>query len=73
MFTLLPSQAEVRGLLGLMLLHESRHLARVNDQGDFVLLGEQGCTPWWDAQVAEGCALTEQALRTPPMQTCSAG
>ena len=63
--TLLPDEAEVMGLLGLMLLHDSRRLARVNDHGDLIPLDEQDRTLWNAAQITEGCALTEQALRTP--------
>ena len=62
---LLPDEAEVMGLLGLMLLHDSHRLACVNDHGDLVPLDEQDRTLWNAAHVAEGCALTEQALRTP--------
>lgn len=62
---LLPGEAEVMGLLALMLLHDSRRLARVNDQGDLVPLDEQNRALWNAPQIAAGCALTEQALRTP--------
>ena len=63
--SLLPDEAEVMGLFGLMLLHDSRRLARVNDQDDLVPLDEQDRRLWNTLQIAEGCALTEQALRTP--------
>ena len=62
---LLPGEAEVLGLLGLMLLHESRRLARLDEHGDLVPLDEQNRALWSAPQIAEGCALTEQALRTP--------
>lgn len=62
---LLPDAAEVMGLLALMLLHDSRRLARVNAQGDLVPLDKQDRALWNAAHIAEGCALTEQALRTP--------
>ena len=62
---LLPDEAEVMGLLALMLLHDSHQAARVNDQGDLVPLDEQNRALWDARQIAEGCALTEQALRTP--------
>ena len=62
---LLPDEAEVMGLLALMLLHDSHRAARVNDQGDLVPLDEQDRALWNAPQIAEGCALTEQALRTP--------
>lgn len=62
---LLPDVAEVMGLLALMLLHDSRRLARVNWQGDLIPLDEQNRTLWNTVQIAEGCLLTGQALRTP--------
>lgn len=61
---LLPDQAEVMGLLALMLLHESRRAARVNAQHDVVPLDEQDRAQWRFDQISEGCALVEQALRT---------
>ena len=61
---LLPGQAEVVGLLALMLLHESRRAARMNAQQDLVPLDEQDRTLWNTTHIAEGCALAEQALRT---------
>jgi RNA polymerase sigma-70 factor (ECF subfamily) len=60
---LLPDP-EVKGLLALMLLHESRKEARVSPEGEIILLEDQdrGC---WDSKViAEGTALVEQALRS---------
>lgn len=64
-FDLLPGEAEAMGLLGLMLLHESRRAARVNGQGDLVPLDEQDRSLWNAGQIAEGCALAESALRSP--------
>jgi RNA polymerase sigma-70 factor (ECF subfamily) len=61
---LLPDQAEIMGLLALMLLHESRRTARVNMQNDLVPLDEQDRRLWNAELIAEGCALAEQALRT---------
>ena len=61
---LLPEQAEVMGLLALMLLHESRRAARVNAQHNLVALDEQDRALWNAEQIAEGCTLAEQALRT---------
>jgi len=60
---LLPDP-EVLGLLALLLLHESRRLARVTAEGDLVLLEEQDRTLWDAALIAEGQNLVEQALRT---------
>jgi RNA polymerase sigma-70 factor (ECF subfamily) len=58
---LLP-QAEVLGLLALMLLHESRRAARTSPAGDLVLLDEQDRALWNREQIAEGTALVERAL-----------
>jgi RNA polymerase sigma-70 factor (ECF subfamily) len=53
----LPSFAEARGLLALMLLHDSRRDARATDDGELVVLEEQDRTRWHRAQIAEGLAL----------------
>ena len=58
---LLP-EAEVIGLLALMLLHESRRAARTNAEGGLVTLEEQDRTLWNRALIAEGAALVERAL-----------
>ncbi len=58
---LLP-EPEVLGLLGLMLLHESRRHARCNSQGKLVPLDEQNRQAWDRALIAEGSMLVEQAL-----------
>jgi RNA polymerase sigma-70 factor (ECF subfamily) len=58
---LLP-EAEVIGLLALMLLHESRRAARTTESGELVLLDEQDRTRWNRAQITEGCTLVERAL-----------
>jgi RNA polymerase sigma-70 factor (ECF subfamily) len=58
---LLP-EAEVSGLLALMLLHESRRVARVSDTGDLVLLEDQNRSLWNRELIAEGAALVERAL-----------
>ena len=58
---LLP-EPEAAGLLGLMLLNESRHAARTTPSGDLVLLDEQDRSLWNRDQIAEGSALVERAL-----------
>jgi RNA polymerase sigma-70 factor (ECF subfamily) len=58
---LLP-EAEVLGLLALMLLHESRRAARTSPDGDLVLLGDQDRSLWNEEQIAEGVALVGRAL-----------
>ena len=58
------SEPECLGLLGLMLLHQSRAAARVDERGDLVLLEHQDRAQWDRAAIAEGLALVEQALRS---------
>ncbi len=60
---LLP-EPEVMGLLGLMLLHESRRVARASPTGELILLEDQDRTLWNAEQIAEGKALVERALLT---------
>ncbi len=58
---LMPDEAEVHGLVALMLLHDSRRDARVRD-GDLVLLADQDRSLWNHAQIAEGRAVLDRAL-----------
>jgi RNA polymerase sigma-70 factor, ECF subfamily len=60
---LLPDEPEPMGLLALMLLHDSRRDARISDDGDLVLLGEQDRTKWNRTQIDRGAWLVEKALR----------
>ena len=60
---LLP-EPEARGLLALMLLHESRRAARSTPSGELILLEDQDRTLWNLALIEEGTALVEWALRT---------
>jgi RNA polymerase sigma-70 factor (ECF subfamily) len=60
---LLP-EPEVKGLLGLMLLQESRRAARTSPEGDLILLEQQDRSLWNTDQIAEGLSLTESALRS---------
>ena len=55
-------EAEAMGLLALMLLHESRRLARTSDSGELVLLEQQDRTRWDRPLIAEAGALIERAL-----------
>jgi RNA polymerase sigma-70 factor (ECF subfamily) len=61
---LLP-EAEVRGLLALMLLHESRRETRHSADGEVILLDEQDRTKWNRALIEEGAALVRAALSSP--------
>jgi len=58
---LLP-EPEVMGLLGLMLLQESRRVAWTSLAGDLILLEDQDRSLWNRDQIAEGKALVERAL-----------
>jgi len=60
---LLPAHAEPRGLLALMLLHDSRRETRLDGLGDIVLLEDQDRARWDRAQIEEGVAQVEAALR----------
>jgi RNA polymerase sigma-70 factor, ECF subfamily len=51
------------GLLALMLLHDSRRHARVDDIGMLVTLDEQDRLLWDRERIGEGLALVEAALR----------
>jgi RNA polymerase sigma-70 factor (ECF subfamily) len=59
---LLP-EPEARGLLALMLLHESRRAARATPSGELILLEDQDRSLWDRALIDEGTRLVEQALR----------
>ena len=58
---LLP-EPECKGLLALMLLHESRRAARTTASGDVVLLEDQDRGLWNRAAIAEGSRLVRDAL-----------
>jgi RNA polymerase sigma-70 factor, ECF subfamily len=59
----LPEDPETLGLLALMLLHDSRRRARVNDRGELVPLEEQDRSAWDRFEIAEGIESVEKALR----------
>jgi RNA polymerase sigma-70 factor, ECF subfamily len=58
---LLPDDAEVHGLLALMLLHDSRREARFAG-GELVLLDDQDRSRWNSKQIAHGRAELDRAL-----------
>jgi RNA polymerase sigma-70 factor (ECF subfamily) len=62
---LMPGRGEIKGLLALMLLHDSRRAGRATAGGDIVLLEEQDRKLWDQGQIAEGLALVEAALQIP--------
>ncbi|MFF3690174.1 RNA polymerase sigma factor [Streptomyces sp. NPDC002187] len=59
---LMPDEPEVTGLLGLMLLTESRRAARTGPGGELVLLADQDRGRWDAALIAEGHALVRRCL-----------
>ncbi|MFI8228901.1 RNA polymerase sigma factor [Streptomyces sp. NPDC085900] len=60
---LMPDEAEVTGLLALMLLVESRRDARVDADGALVPLPEQDRERWDRELIAEGQSLVRRCLR----------
>lgn len=60
---LLPDP-EVKGLLALMLLHESRRDSRASRDGEIILLEDQDRSRWDRSMISEGTNLLEQALRS---------
>ena len=59
---LLPREPEPKGLLALMLLHDSRRDARLTDDGHLALLEDQDRSKWNRRQIEEGIRLVEEAL-----------
>lgn len=60
---LMPDEPEAVGLLALMLLHDARRATRLDDDGDLVTLEDQDRGRWDAAEIDEGVALLEGALR----------
>jgi RNA polymerase sigma-70 factor (ECF subfamily) len=57
---------EVTALIALMLLHDSRRNARLDENGDLVVLEEQDRSTWDRSEIVEALPLVEQALRGGP-------
>ena len=62
-------EAEVRGLLALMLLHDARRCARTDKAGDLIPLEEQDRSLWDPRKLQIGSAMALDALRTPGHDT----
>jgi RNA polymerase sigma-70 factor (ECF subfamily) len=60
-----PPPPEVTGLMALMLLHDARRDARLDDAGDLVVLEDQDRGQWDHPQIAEAMPLVEEAMRDP--------
>ena len=58
--------AEVTALVALMLLHDARREARIDDAGDLVVLEEQDRSRWDQQQIAEALPLVAEAFRSGP-------
>ena len=59
---LMPESAEARGLLALLLLHDSRRIARVDANGEMITLDERDRSLWDRDKIAEGRELVVTAL-----------
>jgi RNA polymerase sigma-70 factor (ECF subfamily) len=60
---LMPDDAEVWGLLALMLLHDARRAARVDPSGRYVALEAQDRSLWDRERIGEGLVMLERAVR----------
>jgi len=60
--SLLPNDAEVAGLLCLMLLHDSRRRSREDESGNMIMLEFQIRALWDKAKITEGTELLKQTL-----------
>ena len=58
--------AEATGLVALMLLHDSRRAARLDEAGDLVLLEDQDRSLWDHEQIAQALPLVDEAFRGGP-------
>ena len=60
---LMPDEPEALGLLALMLFHDARRATRVDAAGDLVRLEDQDRSRWDAAEIEEGVAILDAALR----------
>jgi RNA polymerase sigma-70 factor, ECF subfamily len=60
---LMPAEPEPRGLLAMMLLHDARRDARVDPNGELVLLEDQDRNLWDRAQIETGLELADAAMK----------
>lgn len=58
----LMPDAEVSGLLALLILHDARRRTRISPEGELIPLEEQNRSDWNHPLIAEGCALAQAAL-----------
>ncbi len=60
---LMPDEPEAAGLLALILLHDSRRIARTGPGGDLILLEDQDRSLWDAANIDEGQRVLDRAVR----------
>jgi RNA polymerase sigma-70 factor (ECF subfamily) len=60
---LMPDEPEAQGVLALMLLHDARRRSRIDANHELVTLEDQDRSIWDAAEIEEGAALVERALR----------
>jgi RNA polymerase sigma-70 factor (ECF subfamily) len=60
---LMPDDGEVWGLFALMLLHDSRRVARVDEHGRYLAIGEQDRSRWDQARIRKGLRALERSVR----------
>lgn len=58
---LMPNEPEPHGLLSLMVLHNSRRRARLDEAGELVSLEDQDRTLWDKDSINDGCDLLDRA------------
>ncbi len=61
--TLMPEDCEVAGLLALMLMHDARRDARLDELGDLVTLEDQDRSRWDSGTIAEAIAILKSAMQ----------
>jgi RNA polymerase sigma-70 factor (ECF subfamily) len=60
---LMPDDGEVWGLFALMLLHDSRRRARVDEHGRYLAIDEQDRSRWNQARIQEGLRALDRSVR----------
>ena len=60
---LMPDDSEVWGLFALMLLHDSRRVARVDAHGRYLAIGGQDRSRWDQARIREGLRALDRSVR----------
>jgi RNA polymerase sigma-70 factor, ECF subfamily len=63
---LLPKEAEVSGLLALMLLHDSRRATRTDEDGSLIALPDQNRALWDQGRIAEGLTALKRGIARNP-------